>query len=199
MYKILVFIVYPWFRLFCHFSVIGKENIPKGKFVLIANHTAYRDPVILACSMPKKVVRFVAKSDLTRFAFYRWLFKAVKIIGINRGGNDITAMKTCISAIDSGDNVGIFPQGTRIQGEEPDVDQCMAGLGLMLAHTGVDVLPVAIKYPHNLPGGRKIKVSIGKVITKEEYMAPDEDGEEPRRKEIAIRCFRKVCQLHEKL
>lgn len=199
MYTFFYYLMYPFFRLFCHFKVSGRENIPDGNFIMIANHTAYKDPLILAYAIKRKNIRFIAKDDLLRFFIFRVIFKAMKIIAIKRNSSDLNAIRKSIEALEQGDSLCIFPQGTRIKGDAPKKEQALAGVGLIIAKSKCDVLPVAIKYPENAGGSRKIKVCIGKPVTYDEYMKPDADGEPPRRIETAQRVFEKVCEMHSKM
>lgn len=199
MYTFVYYLFYPFFRLFCHFKVTGRENIPNGNFIAIANHTAYKDPLILAYAIKRKNIRFIAKSDLQRFFFFKIVFNALNVIAIKRKSSDMGALRESIGAIENGDILCIFPQGTRIKGEAPKKEQALAGVGLIIAKSKSDVLPIAIKYPNNAGGCRKIRVSIGKPITYDEYMALDENGEEPRRVETAQRVFDEVCRMHNEM
>jgi 1-acyl-sn-glycerol-3-phosphate acyltransferase len=199
MYRFVYYLLYPFFRLFCHFKVYGRENIPKGNFIIIANHTAYKDPVILAYAVKRKNIRFIAKDDLQRFWFFRFLFKSLGVIAIKRNSSDLNAIRRSVEALENGDSLCIFPQGTRIKGEAPTKEQALAGVGLIIAKSKCDVLPIAIKYPENAGGSRKIKVTIGKPISYDEYMKPDENGEPPRRVDTARIVFDEVCKLHAEL
>ncbi len=199
MYTFVYYLLYPFFRLFCHFKVYGRENIPKGNFIIIANHTAYKDPLVLAYAVKRKNIRFIAKDDLLRFTFFKIVFKALRVIAIKRNSSDLGAIRESIGALEAGDSLCIFPQGTRIKGIAPTKEQALSGVGLIIAKSKCDVLPVAIKYPENAGGSRKIKVCIGKPISYDEYMKPGEDGEPPRRSETAQIVFEKVCQMHSEM
>ncbi len=197
MYRFVYYLLYPFFRLFCHFKVEGRENIPKKGFMLIANHTAYKDPLLLAFAIKRKNIRFIAKSDLQRFWFFKVVFKALNVIAIKRNSSDLAALRESVSALEQGDIVCIFPQGTRIKNEPPKKEQALAGVGLIIAKSQCDVLPVSIKFPEDKGGNRKITITIGKPITYDEYMQPDENGEPPRRVETAQRVFDEVCKIHQ--
>lgn len=172
--------------MFLFLRVKGRENEPKGPYIVCANHSSFLDPVCIAVAL-KQTQRFIARSSLIRFKFFKWLFKGAKVITINRGNSDLSAIKLTIRAIENGDNVAIFPQGTRIRGIAPSLDQVEAGLGLLAAKTKVPVLPVSIVTKRLYPGFlRPCKVVIGKPIYAEEYMNINPD---PRAKEIAQYCF----------
>lgn len=189
-YKILKIILIPLLKVFFRIKVSGKENEPECNYITCANHSTFIDPLFLAYAL-KQQQRFVARSTLIRFKFYRWLFRKVRVITINRGNADITAIRTITASINEGDCVGIFPQGTRMKGVVPQPNQAQAGIGLMATMTNVPVLPVSIVTKRLCPGiFRKTKIVIGKAIPASEYLSCCEN---PRKKEIAEYCFSKVC------
>ena len=46
LYKFLVSVVVPVFRLFFRVRITGKENMPDGATVVCANHTSMLDPFL---------------------------------------------------------------------------------------------------------------------------------------------------------
>ena len=90
---------------------------------------------------------------------------------ITRGGADVSAVKTCIRILRGGENLLMFPQGTRRkQLREKDVKP---GAIVIAQRSGVPIVPVAIcgKYrPFSC-----MKVKIGKCITLEEVHRITED------------------------
>ncbi|MDL2287469.1 1-acyl-sn-glycerol-3-phosphate acyltransferase, partial [Eubacteriales bacterium OttesenSCG-928-G02] len=69
---------YP-LRLLYRIKVINKENEPKDPYIAFINHTSFSDPLAVAAALNHEI-RFVARSSLLRFGFFRWLFKKIKII-----------------------------------------------------------------------------------------------------------------------
>ena len=195
-FRTLVCIINPFARFFANMRVEGRENVPEGNVLVISNHAHYSDPVLIACAFnkSKKDIRFVAKSDLQRFGFFKWLFKAVKVIAIKRGESDRAALRECCSALNNGETVGIFPQGTRIKNEKHKAEQAKGGVGLIAAMTKAVVLPVAVRYTS--PTARifsRTTVIIGRPIPYEEYSQCN--GEATSKTEMAQYCFGKVCDM----
>lgn len=189
-YTILRMFLIPLMKVFFRIELIGKENEPDCNYITCANHSSYLDPLFLAYAL-KRQQRFVARSTLTRFKFFNWLFRHVRVITINRGNADITAIRTITAAINEGDCVGIFPQGTRMKGIVPKAEQAQAGIGLMASMTNVPVLPFSIVTKRLRPGFlRKTTLVIGEAIPQSEYLSCCEN---PRKKEIAEYCFSKAC------
>lgn len=180
----------PLVRALYRIEVTGKENEPDGPYIVCTNHSSFIDPAFIACCL-KNPIRFVARSTLARFKFMSWLFNKAKVITIQRGKSDVSAVRAIIAAVKNGDCVGIFPQGTRMRRVLPEPSQAEGGLGLIAASTQVPVLPVSIITKRLMPGVfRRTKIVIGKPISASEYL---HFCENPTKKQIAEYCFALVC------
>ena len=184
------FVVLP-VRLLFNLRVKGRENIPKEAFVLCSNHVSAADPLLLAIAFPTPI-RFVGKEEVMGNWFLRMIAKIDGLIPINRGTADLKAMRACLNAIKNGDNVGIFPQGTRMHGV-PQPESALPGTGLIILHTKAPVVPVSIITKDNrVRLFRKCTVVIGEPIRYEEYSAAATTSAE-----AAKYCFTKVCEKFE--
>lgn len=193
-YKFFKIILIPLVKIFFGIKVSGRENEPQTNYIVCANHSSFIDPALLAYAL-KGSQRFVARSSLIRFRFFNWLFHNVRAITINRGKNDINAIRKIVSAVKEGDCVCIFPQGTRMKGIIPKPEQAEAGLGLITSMTEVPVLPVSIITKRLYPGFfRRTEIIIGKPIMPQEYLSCCENA---RKKDISAYCFSFVCKPFE--
>ena len=93
---------------------VHRERVPLDRAVIFAgNHESYGDPVMLAEGFWKPM-HFMARSDLyDRNIFFRWLLYSVGAFPVVRGTPDRTAIGTATRLLESGEWVGIFPEGTR--------------------------------------------------------------------------------------
>ena len=193
-YRIIRFIVKIYSKLFYRLEVIGNENeLREGGCIVVANHSSFMDPIAVAAALERSVC-FMAKSDLERFGFIRWVFKVCNVIPVRRGESDMAALRKSFDIVKEGNVMGIFPQGTRIPCESPDVETALAGVGLIAMKTKAPILPVAICYGKRNKKPtffRKIRVAIGKPIYFEEYS--ERDGERLGSHEMAKYAFSKVC------
>jgi len=102
-----------WMRLFYKVEVLGVENFPlQGSAVLCANHTFYKDLLLLGSNV-KRRVRWFAKAELFRFPVFSQLITWLGAFPVKRGKNDRGAVKTVYDLLANGEVVGIFPEGTR--------------------------------------------------------------------------------------
>ena len=181
-YRIIRIILIPFVKVLYRTKVEGRENEPDAPYIVCANHFSFADPAFIALPL-KQTQRFVARSSLVKYRFFNWLFRNVKVITINRGKSDITAVRLIVSTVKEGSCVAIFPQGTRVKGVRPVPKQAEAGLGLIASMTEVPVLPVSIITKGYRPRiFKKVRIVIGKPIMPEEYL---NFCDNPRKKDIA--------------
>ena len=155
----------PVFRWFMRLHPIGLENLPKqGGVIICANHISAMDVFCIAAVYPRHV-KFIAKKELFSIPVIGWLIKALGAIKIDRGGNDISAIRTAINEAKNGFPVAIFPQGHRYPGVNPATTPKKNGAAMIAYHSECPVVPVAI----NTKGGKfglfkRIDVVFGNII-----------------------------------
>lgn len=135
----------------------GLENIPQeGAFILVGNHTNNFDPVVISFATKRKI-HYLAKAELFKTKFTKWLFESVKCISIDRAKNDIMAIKNALRVLKNGEILGIFPEGTRIKSETDDV-QIKSGAAMIASKAKVNILPVAISGNYKCFSKIRIKI-----------------------------------------
>lgn len=141
------------------------ENEPEGAFLICSNHISAVDPVILAACL-RHDPKFMAKKELMNIPLVSGLLKVLGAYPIDRGGNDVGAIRKTINYLKEGQSVIMFPQGTRCAGRDPKETKVKSGCSMIAQHAGVPVLPILIKtegYRSRL--FRKTLVRIGKPIS----------------------------------
>lgn len=121
--------------------VEGKEHLPKGPFVLIANHSCYLDPAYLMASLYRPI-RYLITAQVYRNRVLRFLLNQGHMIPVRRYRVDVLASRKVLEWLERGQIVGVFPEGERApwgqyQGSLPEAAH-------MLAKVGVPVIPTAI-------------------------------------------------------
>lgn len=103
---------WPWWRV----RVEGREHLPKGACVLIANHQSMAD--ILALMGLGTSFKFVSKASLFRVPLFGWMMRRMKYVAIERGRLPSTQqmMETSEALLRAGVPVLIFPEGTYASG-----------------------------------------------------------------------------------
>lgn len=144
--KILFWTVYalviPVFFLFFRIRQKGKQFVPsKGGVVVAANHKSFFDPFFMAI-LQKRRIFFVAKAELFAHPILGWIFVRLGAIPIQRGLGDQDAIQTALTLLQSGEMVGIFPEGTRVEkGKESSAKKGAVRLAM---DAGVPIVPVGI-------------------------------------------------------
>jgi 1-acyl-sn-glycerol-3-phosphate acyltransferase len=146
---------YAWqFRIRVH----GRDRVPlRGGVVVVANHSSMADGPILFGVVPRRVT-FLIKQEM--FAgvvgtLLRWIGQ----IPVKRGEADRTALTSALSVLKAGGVVGIFPEGTRGEG---DVASAQNGAAWLARAGGAVVLPVACRGTYQAKGWRPpVDVLIG--------------------------------------
>ena len=153
LYDILHVVVYTLARLFFKLRVVDAHYIPeKGGVLIAANHASYVDIPLIGCAM-KRRINFMGKASLFKVPMIGWLYRTM-------GGFPITRfhsrgkMGEAISRLEAGEVVVIYPEGARsLDGR---LLKGMPGLGLIVALTGLPVVPAYIAGTHKvLPVGAK--------------------------------------------
>ena len=170
----------PFWSLFYKIEIIGRENIPKDrKVILAANHISYFDPFLVFMST-KKPVAFMAKKELFERSskntlkskiLDNWRISWLDGLGafsVNREKLEVSTIKTARDVLKTKRwTLGIFPQGgIRKNKKIENVNKGFAALAKMV---GVDILPIGItgceSYNWDMKHKAKIMIKIGKPIS----------------------------------
>ncbi|NLK98706.1 MAG: 1-acyl-sn-glycerol-3-phosphate acyltransferase [Epulopiscium sp.] len=101
-------------------TVQGKENIPTDQPVLfVANHKSYFDIPILV-SIIDVPMAFIGKMELKKMPIVSYWMKRIHCIFMDRDDirQSLKAINQGIEQIKEGQSLLIFPEGTRIKGDE---------------------------------------------------------------------------------
>ncbi len=158
--------------------------------VICANHMSNWDPVILAC-MLKSPISFMAKEELFKMPVLKSILKALGVFPIKRGAGDMGAVRLAMGLLRDGNNIFMFPQGTRCPGVDPSTTEVKSGISMLLNHSTASVLPVGI-YTKNYKISlfKKVYVVVGQQKV---YTFADNSKEEYQR--VRGEIFSDICRL----
>jgi 1-acyl-sn-glycerol-3-phosphate acyltransferase len=141
----------PVVRAAYRLEVRGQEHVPaRGAFVVAGNHESMVDPFVLAAAIPRPI-RFLAKAELWSVPLLPAWLRSVEAISVERGGSDVAAIRSAIAALESGEVVGIFPEGG-VMREGP----WLRGAARMALAAGVPLLPVRLLGTRRALGRRRV-------------------------------------------
>ncbi|TDC24372.1 1-acyl-sn-glycerol-3-phosphate acyltransferase [Streptomyces sp. 8K308] len=112
---------------------------PAGPVILAGNHAHNVDgPVIMGTS--PRPVRFLVKREAFVGPVAGFL-RGIGQVSVDRHGTDRAAVAEALAVLDAGGVLGIFPEGTRGEG---DFAALRAGLAYFALRSGAPILPVAV-------------------------------------------------------
>ena len=141
-YKLVRPIVTILFKLIYRPTVIGIENIPKNKKIILAgNHTSKLDPLLLM-SVTKRNIHFLAKIELFRGP-KKIIFNTLGLISVDRSIKDKSALENAEKYLKNDCAVLIFPEGTT-EKEKKELLPFKTGTVRLSYKTNTEILPFKI-------------------------------------------------------
>jgi len=138
-------IVAPIIFLFVPTRIVGKRNVKKVKkqaTIIASNHQSGLDPVIIKARVDTGC-KLMAKDGIFKNKFLGWLLRKFGAYPVNRGGNDIKAVKTTLGHLKNNKHIVIFPEGTRVNTGE--LAELKNGLVMFALKTDCYVIPTAFR------------------------------------------------------
>ncbi len=129
-------------RIFTRLRIEGREHLPaSGPYILAPVHRSYVDTPIVACVTPRRI-RFMGKAEVWDTGWAGWLASTLGAFPVARGTADREALKRCITALEGGEPLVLFPEGERKDG--PVVQPLFDGAAYVAARAGVPIVPIGI-------------------------------------------------------
>ena len=148
--------------------VTGAEQVPAtGPGVVATNHVGYLDFIFAGYGVREqggRRLRFVAKREIFDHRVSGPLMRAMRHIPVERGGDTARMMADVRAALDEGDLVGMFPEGTISRSFVPLRGR--PGAARMAMEAGVPLVPGAVWGTQRiLTKGGSFHATRGAVIT----------------------------------
>lgn len=139
----------------------------EGPYIFLCNHYAMID-VMYPCVAMKKPIYFLAKRDLWKNGFLKWFCDKCRCIPVDRDGSagDVKAVIHAMKCLKRGDNILIYPEGTRNKSDEPLLP-FKGGFAAIAIKTRTPIVPIVQSRKPAL--FRKAHVIYGKPIEFPEY------------------------------
>ena len=165
-------------------KIVGKENLPKDTGALLCpNHVHNLDSAVIV-AMFKRKVNVLAKEELFKNAFIRWIADIFGVYPVKRGRADLQAIKISLKLLKNDELLLMFPEGTRHgldKGKKPK-----NGAVLIATTARKPIIPIGIQ--GSFKPFRKVIVNIGKPIDYSKY------SEEVKEKEQASKLTQELMQ-----
>ena len=177
-------IAFKFILLLCgtRITVKGKEKLPKGAVLYVANHRSIFD-IFVGYAKVDRLTGFISKKEIEKFPLLPWWMKSLNCLFLDRSSAK-AGLKTILQAIDyakNGTSIFIFPEGTR--SKDGTVAEFKAGSFKIAEKSGVPVVPVAFYNTESIFEKQKPYIKAARVTM--EYGDPiyiDELSKEEKKK-----------------
>lgn len=165
-YNIVAFLLNLYYRLTFRVKVTGKEKMQeyiaswqddKENFIIASNHVHWGDPLVLAAVFKQIRIRYMAKKEVYANIFGRFFMSLVGAFPVDRQSADIGSLKRALTLLKKGENLGIFPEGTRNKSGKPMMAK--GGMSMIARKAKIRIIPISIKY-----GFRKIEIFVHDAV-----------------------------------
>jgi 1-acyl-sn-glycerol-3-phosphate acyltransferase len=113
-----------------------------GPMIVVCNHTAGVDPILVSAAVPTKICWLMAED--MRVPGLGWLFNVLGVIFIARNRHGRTGLRRARAHLDMGGVIGIFPEGG-IERPAKKLLPFASGVGVLAHRSGARILPVIIE------------------------------------------------------
>ena len=160
-----------YYTLVQFMKVEGTENIPKdGPLIICANHRSFLDPPLI-CITAKRKTYFLAKIELAKNPFMRFLGWIFEVMYVKNDEKDIGAIKGSLKHLKKGDCIALFPEGTRNGIEKGE--KVRDGAAFFAIRSGAKVIPAGIS--GKMKPFSKLTIRYGKPLDYSSYKKAEDE------------------------
>ncbi|MSP79406.1 MAG: 1-acyl-sn-glycerol-3-phosphate acyltransferase, partial [Dehalococcoidia bacterium] len=125
-------------RTMSKWRIEGLENVPKeGPFLIIANHLSNMDPVLMSCSIPRRLY-FLSKRGIFKPGVAQFL-RAYGAYPVDRDGQDLDGFNWCRRTLAAGGAICMFPEAQRVP--RGGMIKAIPGTAFLALRTNATILP----------------------------------------------------------
>ena len=116
----------------------------RGGAIVITNHDSFLDPMYVMIALWYRRMRFVATKDLYFHKSLAFFLKLVRCIEVDKKNFNFATFRKVNEALDEGEIVTIFPEGSINDGTQDSVRVFKSGAVLMAQKADAPIVPVYI-------------------------------------------------------
>ncbi len=188
LYSVVLAILYVFSKLMWRWSIKNPERLApqadKGA-VIICNHTSMAEVIAIVSHLWKsgRRVRPIFKSEFNSTGIVKWAFSRAGGIPVERGTADIKSLRRAQHALQRGEDILIFPEGTRIRTDDQPVE-LHGGFAVIASMGKAPIVPMAVCGFRDLtPKGSKLTRPLTCWMAVGEAVSFDDAPSELKRRE----------------
>lgn len=149
LYHIVLAAIFIFSKLMWRWKVEHAEGLETGEeqgSVIICNHTSMAEllPLVSMVWRRGRRVRPIFKSEFNKVGIVCWTFSCIGGgIPVDRATADMKALRCASHALKRGEDVLIFPEGTRVRSDEQEV-KVHGGFAVIASMAKAPIIPVAV-------------------------------------------------------
>ena len=170
-------------------NVVGKENLPKGRAILVSNHSSNLDAPFEIIGLQKRIYHlskhFIGNQGYSHFSFSKVFMESMGHILLENEELKSRHLKKIYCLLEQEKYFGIFPEGTR--SEDGKISNLYPGLAKISYYSKAPIVPVIIKGTYEIwPKSQKLPKLHGNVVITvgKQIPAPKTKSEIPNLMEI---------------
>ncbi len=141
---------YNWLFRFLHcivrrifpYEVVGMETYYDDRnYIIVGNHYSMWD-MLYPLDVTKNEIHYFCKDSLLKNPFSKWAIKVTKSIPVGRDGTDVKPVMDAMRYLKKGENIAIFPEGTRNKGDLDEMLPFKAGAAVLSIKTKTPIIPM---------------------------------------------------------
>lgn len=145
--------------------VEGRENIPAGVCLFVANHTSNVDPPVVVGAIPRRVA-LLGKKEVFNIPILAAALRLASFVPVDRANREaaLASVEQAIGYLKAGVSFLIFPEGTR----SPDgrLARFKKGSFVMAIRAGVWVVPISVEGAPRVMRKGEFAIRPGEVTVK---------------------------------
>ena len=147
-YAVILAILYAFSNIMWRAKMEAADKVLSGRetgSVVISNHTSMAEVVTIVTWYWRhhRRLRPIYKSEFNKSGIVRWFFSRVGGIPVDRGTADMKSLRRASRALQRGEDILIFPEGTRIRTDDQPVE-VHGGFAIIAQMAKAPVVPMAV-------------------------------------------------------
>lgn len=132
--------------------IVGAENFKDftGGIIISNHYVSTPDGVIIFNNFFKTYFNSLVKEESFKTKIGNWFLTGIGCIPVKRGKPDIDAYKKVMHVLRSGENILIFPEGTRNRGDDKVLGPFKNGTAVFAMRAHCEILPMMYYRRHRV-------------------------------------------------
>ena len=194
-----LFVAWSWtVRVLCFYFVKRKlkSPLPKGPYIIVANHASYLDIFLMYSIMSKEPFLFLGKSEILSYPLLKTYFKRLNIpVHRSSAVKSARALVTASKEVKKGWSLVIFPEGGIPDDDNPKMIPFKEGAFQLAKSLKIPIVPMTFTNNHRLFSDPTQILGSARPGVSHVYIHPfisAEEVEQMTQQQIKEMCFKVV-------